>query len=175
MGRAYVVYGPPDQIEDRNGTQIWRYVFLPSFGSNVEFEFTPANPRTGMRIKWPPALAVCEGSADTTITMGRGGENRAVEGGLPGHHASFQIYPSGEFQSFAIPLESLTGAVEITVQIRQALNARPVAALRDNANASEGTYRANFILNPGSYVCSLLVTEEASGKTYGETIHFEVK
>ena len=44
-GHAYIVYGPPDEIEDHPGDaatpprQSWRYRYIERIGSNVVVEF----------------------------------------------------------------------------------------------------------------------------------------
>ena len=197
MGRTYIRYGPPDQIDDRtsnaqNASQIWRYNYLENFRSNVEFEFTPWNGHLNVRINWPPPLATYEGEPDVAATLaealsreGQGrGESVATKtiAGLPGRHASFQIYPAAEFQTLLVPLDSLSGRIDIEGQIKTRLdtgagaqNVANFAGFRDNIQAAAGTYQGNFILKPGSYVCDLIVREQATGRIYGETIRFEVK
>jgi hypothetical protein len=98
--------------------------------------------------------------------------------GLPTRHASMQIYPASEFQTLSVPLDAMSGRVDILGQIKtlgDAEPARQVGLLRDGLQAGAGTYQAKFILNAGSYVCSLIVREQATGRMYGETITFEVK
>ena len=188
MGRTYVKYGPPDQIEDRSldaqGSQIWRYRFLESFHSSVELELTPGPGVFGVRINYPPPLATSEGVPDDVPALaqalnqegrGRGGSVAAsAVSGFPGRHASFQTYPAGEFSVLSVPLDSLSGQIDIVGQV--AWTAGHVAGVvRDTAPASEGTYRASFTLATGSYVCKVLVREQVTGRMFGETINFEVK
>ncbi|HYW46247.1 MAG TPA: M56 family metallopeptidase [Bryobacteraceae bacterium] len=187
-GRTYLRYGQPDQIEDRGSNgQIWRYNYLENFRSNVEFEFTPGNGPTGVRINWPPPLVTYVGAPSAAATLvealsheGRGRGEPApstnVIPGLPGLHASFQIYPAGELQALSVPLGSLSGRVDIAGQIKTRLDTAPaVANVRDFIQASAGTYQTGFTLKAGSYVCDLIVREQATGRIYGETINFEVK
>ena len=194
MGRTYIQYGPPDQIDERGSnaqtpTQIWRYNYLENFRSNVEFEFAPGNAPQSVRINWPPPLATYEGGPGAAAPLAealsresrdRGGPLAAnTIAGLPGRHASFQIYPTGEFQTLSVPLDSLSGRVDILGQIKMLLDTgatgQIVASVRDNVQASAGTYQAKFMLTAGSYVCGLIVKEQATGRMYGETINFEVK
>jgi beta-lactamase regulating signal transducer with metallopeptidase domain len=173
MGRTYLKYGPPDQVDQGGGNaQVWRYNYLENFHDRAEFEFTPADRPMAVRITWPPPLATFDG------VPGAAGE-QAAAAGLPGRHAFFQIYPAGEIQTLSVPTDSLSGRVEIASQIKTILDTGAegpaVASLRDNGEAAAGAYHANFILKAGSYVCIVLVREQNSGKTYGETIHFEVK
>ena len=79
-----------------------------------------------------------------------------------------------------MPLDSLSGRVDIVGQIRMGSNAGAkgpiVANVQDNSQApAAGAYTAHFTLGPGSYVCSLLVREQDTGRMFGETINFEAK
>jgi beta-lactamase regulating signal transducer with metallopeptidase domain len=189
MARTYIRYGPPDQIEDRGpGVQIWRYNYLENFHNRVEFEFGPGTGPAAVRINWPPPLATYEGApgADASLAdaLNREGRGRGAAvttvavAGLPGQ-ASFQIYPAGELQSLSVPLDSLSGTIDILGQIKAATApdaaAQTVATVRDVVQASAGSYQARFLLQAGSYVCGLIVKEQATGRMFGETIHFEVK
>jgi hypothetical protein len=82
----------------------------------------------------------------------------------------------------SVPFDSLSGVVDLQGQIKtnsgagaSGQNVTAVAGFRDSVQAAPGPYRVNFILPAGAYVCTLKVQEEATGKTYGETIFFEVK
>ena len=192
MGGTYVQYGPPDEIDDRsadaqNPRQIWRYNYLEDFHSNVEFEF----PMRGVlgRINWPPPLATYEGEPGVAATLvaALGRESQSEGGpvatstvaGLPGRHASFQIFPVKWYRTLSVPLDSLSGRVDVIAEVltRSETGAagRMAASLRDSALASAGMMQATFGLDPGSYVCHLLVRERATGRMYGETINFEAK
>jgi beta-lactamase regulating signal transducer with metallopeptidase domain len=187
-GRTYVKYGPPDQIEDRKSgaqsSQIWRYRYLESFHSSVEFELTPGPGVFGVRINYPPPLTTSEGVPDNVPALaqainqegrGRGASVAAnAISGFPGRHASFEAYPAGEFSVLSVPLDSLSGQIDIVGQIKWA-SGSVAGVVRDNAPASTGVYRTNFTLATGSYVCSVLVREQATGRMFGETINFDVK
>jgi hypothetical protein len=173
--RTYVRYGEPDQTELRGTAQIWQYKYLENFGSNVEFEFSQVNGHSTVHINWPPPRSVFQGTAGAD--PGTPMSERAVEG-LPGGHASFQVYPAEEFQTLSAPLDSLSGQVEFFGQIKTLSDTgtmKPIAFVRDKVQASAGSATANFVLKAGSYVCSLVVKEQTTGRIYGETIHFEVK
>jgi len=182
-------YGPPDQIEDRNSdpqhpSQIFRYNYLAAFASNVEFEFPIVKGvAQGPRINVPLPIATFEGapSVDTRFLDVLSRENPlpvalSVTAGLPGRHASMQIYAAREYRVLNVPLDGLTGTVDLVADIKSA--GQPIvrdANLRDTIDASAGTAQANFMLAPGTYDCQLLVRERATGRMFGETIHFEVK
>jgi hypothetical protein len=173
--RTYEGYGEPDQMEVRGAAQIWQYKYLENFGSNVEFAFSQVNGHSTVHINWPPPRSVFQGTAGAE--PGTPMSERAVER-LPGGHASLQVYPAEEFQTLSAPLDSLSGQVEFFGQIKTLSDTgvmKPIAFVRDNLQASGGPGTANFVLKAGSYVCSLVVKEQATGKVYGETIRFEVK
>jgi hypothetical protein len=194
MGRTYIRYGPPDQIEDRRSnaqdpSQIWRYNYLENFRGNVEFEFRLGSRPNGVRINWPPPLATYVGVPGAAATPaqdlnreghGRGGPAAAHSvAGLPGGDATFQTYPAGELQTLTVPLGSLSGRVDISGTIKSLSNTSSTGFgagfVRDSLQVSGSTYQTSFTLEAGSYVCTLIVREQATGQTYGETINFEVK
>jgi hypothetical protein len=76
-----------------------------------------------------------------------------------------------------VPLDSLSGPVDVIGLIRTdsgkyAQNVRDYIRIK---SAPAGPYTASFMLDAGSYVCILVVREQATGRMYGETINFEVK
>ncbi len=91
-----------------------------------------------------------------------------------------EIYPARSYRTLTIAMDSpVAGRVDVVGQI-QALSdtgakGKVVANIRDSIQAAAGawTYTANFTLDPGSYICGLLV-RDASGQTYYETIRFAV-
>ncbi len=170
MTLTYMRYGPPDQIDDRtqdtrNPLQIWRYNYLEDFHGNAELEFIPKGGSVQMKINWPPPQATYTAVADINVTLAEaldkemeakgGPTSGAPIAGLPGRHASFQIFPGG-YRALAVPLDSLTGTVDIAAQIRtrpdNGLPGHMAAAVRDGVQASAGVYQVNFTLNAGSYL-----------------------
>jgi hypothetical protein len=197
MGRTYMRYGAPDTIDDRSSnaqspSQIWRYNYLDNFHSSVEFEFAIGKGPGGLRINWPPPVTF-QGApgADATIAdelsrelRGRGGSAGAnttsnAIAGLPGGRASFQTYPAGEVQTLSVPLDSLSGQIDVIGQIRIRTETGamgPVDAMfRDHIQASANSYQTKFVLNAGSYVCNVIVREQSSGHMYGETIDLVIR
>ncbi len=193
LARAYIKYGPPDQIgagsNPQNPSQIWRYNYIESFHNNVELEVSEGG-RAGLpHINWPPPSATYEGTrggdaalAETLrLELQHRGEATPANliAGLPGGHASMQTYPAGEPQTLLIPLASLSGRVDILAQIRMLTSAnaagQTIANSRDVVQASAGIQRTAFTLKAGSYICNVVVREQATGQMYGETIAFEVK
>ena len=202
-GATYIKYGPPDQIDFRasdtqHPAQIWRYNYLANFHSNVEFEFaaTATTDRFAVHINWPPATAY-EGQpgADAGFTPVIDALNRELHlstgeqaatitvAGLPGRQASMQVYPKEELQMLMVPLDSLSGRIDVLGVIKAlpqtGAGEAPAASVRDYLNLAQPAphpmYNAGFMLQAGSYVCRLLVREQATGRTYTEVINFEVK
>jgi beta-lactamase regulating signal transducer with metallopeptidase domain len=193
MGRTYVEFGPPDQIEDHSADssipwQIWRYNYLADFHSNVEFQFSTAESVQQMRIDFPPPEATYEGEpvvdaslAQVVEALGRGSQSQgeAVSptriAGLPGRHASMQIYPVKWYRVLMVPFDSLTGQVRVTAEIIARANLRIAASMVDLMPASQGAAQATFGLEAGSYVCNVAVREMETGRTFFERIDFEAK
>jgi beta-lactamase regulating signal transducer with metallopeptidase domain len=186
MDRIAARYGPPDQIDDRssdaqNPSLIWRYNYLEDFRSNVEFEFAQGKP---MHINWPVPVTY-EGRPGDSVglvpTLSSEfflvGDHAAANiiAGLPGGHASMQIYPARQYRILSVPMDSLSGPVDIVGVIRTG-SGKTSQGVRDYIKAAPaGPYTANFTLDPGSYVGSVIVKEQATGRMFGETINFEVK
>lgn len=75
-----------------------------------------------------------------------------------------------------MPIGGYSGQVQISGQIKSLPNTPQAGASFGHlVRAVTGDYQATVILAAGSYACSVLVTELATGKTYGETVVFEVK
>jgi GWxTD domain-containing protein len=55
-GRAYIMYGPPDELEARSGTQVWRYRYIEGLGKNLAFEFTLRDGEFILTKQPPPGL-----------------------------------------------------------------------------------------------------------------------
>ncbi|HEY1755723.1 MAG TPA: M56 family metallopeptidase [Bryobacteraceae bacterium] len=200
MARMYVRYGPPDQIDDRstdaqNPSQIWRYNYLGDFRSNVEVQFAPGK---AMQITSPPPVTF-QGEAGVSAAVlatipaefFHGSEPPAANtiAGFPGGDASMQIYPARSYRMLSVPIGSLSGGVDIAGVIRTSagqtlqsaepditLGVRDFIILKQPGPAPSGSfYTATFTLDPGSYVCSVLVRQQTTGMVYGETISFEAK
>jgi len=193
LARSYIMYGPPDQIENGTNTQapsqIWRYNYLPNFHSSTEFEFS----RQRKAINYPPPLATYTGTpaeanslADALRRENRGrGQSPATTAttGLPVRHTSMAVYPAGEYSKLSVPLDSLSGVVDIVAQIK----ARSAAGIEDqvvanlgdsvtlNVTSQSGMYDTGFVLQAGSYVCRVLVREAGTGRIFTESISFDVK
>jgi beta-lactamase regulating signal transducer with metallopeptidase domain len=200
MASTFVLFGPPDQIEfhdvdtDRP-TQIWRYRYLERFHSNVEFEFMTKS-KFGMRLNYPPAQSfegTSVGDASAAALLARvmareakGQRDQAVPpptAGLPGRHSSIQIAlqvsPTEWLVNLTVPMDRLSGRVDLIGQVVEMLptgEKGPTAGnFRDYTDAASTPWQSALTLRPGSYVCRLLVREQASGQMYTEEIPFELK
>jgi beta-lactamase regulating signal transducer with metallopeptidase domain len=196
--RIYKRYGAPDQIDDRgsdaqNPLQIWRYNYLEDFGGNAEFEFAPGK---AMHINYPPPVTydgvpgVPAGWLQTLPAEFFHGSDPAAASAVPGlpsgKNASMQVFPARQYRVLSMPMDALSPAVDIMAQVRtnsgQALQDAGVktdvtSGVRDFIKWSAPetpTYTASFTLDPGSYLCIVVVREQATGRMYGETINFEV-
>ena len=118
------------------------------------------------------------GAASIAGQLPYGGMPFAVNG-FPGAHAAIQSHPAGELQTLSVPLESFTGRVELSGQVKTRVSsgaAGPaIVTIREVLEASAGAYQTGFALGAGSYVCSLVVREQATGRVYEEVVNFEVK
>jgi hypothetical protein len=105
----------------------------------------------------------------------------AIIAGLPSRHATVETYSAGERQLLKVPVDGLSGKIDIVSQIRRILPAEErqfTASLRDIVNHDgglPGMYQGHFTLPAGSYLLSLLVREQSTGRQFAETISFEVK
>jgi beta-lactamase regulating signal transducer with metallopeptidase domain len=200
MARTYIMYGPPDQIETNPNAQtpseIWRYNYLSNFHSSVEFEFSQRQRASSpwlKKINYPPALATYTGTPAEANALaqalrnensGRGQSPATATGnGLPVRHTTMGVYPAGEYSKLSVPLDSLSGAVDILAQIKArsaaGVEEQVVGTLRDtvtlNGTSQSGMYGTEFMLEAGSYVCRVLVREAATGRIFTEAINFDVK
>jgi len=200
MSRTYIMYGPPDQIEGGSNTQtpsqIWRYNYLPGFHSSTEFEFIRTrgnNPAWQKNINYPPPLATYSGTPAEANALGealrseKSGRGQvpamAASAGLPARHTSMGVYPAGEYSRLSVPLDSLSGVVDIIAQVKArsatGQEEQVVGNLRDsitlNGTSQSGMYGSEFRLEAGSYVCRVLVREATTGRIFTEAINFDVK
>jgi GWxTD domain-containing protein len=53
-GRIYIVYGPPDQIEDHGKIQDWTYRWMEGVGTNVTIEFVDRDGYGDFRMTTDP-------------------------------------------------------------------------------------------------------------------------
>jgi hypothetical protein len=126
----------------------------------------------GLDTKAPPAQ---DRLAKLTPQATFAGRPLAAGTGLPAGDASVQTYNSSEAVAVSVPLASLSGQVDILGQIKSSATNRVAAVVRDVRSASGEAYSAVFMLKPGSYVGNVTVKEQSTGRTFQETIDFEVK
>jgi hypothetical protein len=87
---------------------------------------------------------------------------------------SLRVFRSGDQQVVSVPLASLSGQVEILGRI-QTPAGETVAAVQDRVEASTSPYEAKFLLKSGTYSFTVTLKESATGRTYEETIRFDVR
>ena len=94
------------------------------------------------------------------------------------------VYPAGEFSKLTVPLDTLSGTVDILAQIKArsatGIEDHVVGTLRDTVTINgttspSGMYGTEFMLEAGSYVCRVLVREASTGRIFTEAINFDVK
>ncbi len=200
MSRTYLKYGPPDSAGGGSASgdvysaamKTWRYNYLNNFHSSAEFRFTRGGGATNawhMDITYPPPAVVAGMlTSDTSLLPGTGSRETPsalathVSAGLPARHTSMAVYPAGESSRLLVPLDSLSGVVDIIAQVKTRQPGQPevpVATVRDNVTVSTGsqtsTYGGDFTLEAGSYVCRILVREASTGRIFTEVIQFDVR
>jgi hypothetical protein len=93
------------------------------------------------------------------------------------------VYPAGEYSKLSVPLDSLSGVIDIIAQVKArsaaGVGEQIAGMLRDsvtlNGTSQSGMYSAEFMLEAGSYVCKVLVREAATGRMFTEAITFDVR
>jgi beta-lactamase regulating signal transducer with metallopeptidase domain len=136
-------------------------------GRRVEAIMTNREKR-GLHIGKKLALAIA-GVCALAVPLAIGMTNQA---------AAPSIHVSSSWATLQIPLDTLSGEVDIMARVVPVVHGDPgavAAALRDKTQASKGTYSVKIYLEPGSYECRLLVIENASGRIATHKIPFEVK
>jgi hypothetical protein len=93
------------------------------------------------------------------------------------------VYTSKQPVTLTLPIDSMSGRIDVIATIAQTLDGGAkgptVVNLRDFFDhlsaADPAAYNANFTLQPGSYVCRVLVRETTTGQIYAESIPFQVQ
>jgi beta-lactamase regulating signal transducer with metallopeptidase domain len=122
--------------------------------------------QASVRSNWPPPLAKYESDRAAGATIP----------GFPSGHFTVDVRHAGAYQTIAVPVGGYYGQVQITGQIRPLANiSQSAIGFGELIQSSAGAYEASLVLEAGSYVCTVLVTEQATGQMYSETATFEVK
>jgi beta-lactamase regulating signal transducer with metallopeptidase domain len=192
LGGMYVKYGPPDAIDDHRGNAqnsflVWRYNYLADFGSAAEFEFPMLDgaPQSS-HINWPMPTATFVGvgvppppvQALMQEVLRDGPAKGEWAAGLPGRHASIDIYAPKEYRVLNLPLDGLSGPVRAVGQVLRVQDGvtKMAASFMDQFDQAQGhVVRMNFVLDAGSYVCDVVVLEQSTARVFGEKISFEIK
>jgi len=102
-GRFYIIYGPPDEIDDHSADprpyQIWRYRYIEAYRGPVEWKFYYAADPGLWKVFPPPPSAHFDGEAN-------GGQP------LPGSHVSLWVHP-GDNVAISIPLGFSAGPLDV--------------------------------------------------------------
>jgi len=161
-GRFYIIYGPPDEIDDHSADprpyQIWRYRYIEAYRGPVEWKFYYAADPGLWKVFPPPPSAHFDGEAN-------GGQP------LPGSHVSLWVHP-GDNVAISIPLGFSAGPLDVAGEIRTEKGA-PVQNFEEACTAP--TLRRTLVLTPGAYIFSVKVKDRSTGQTYNEKVLFEVK
>jgi hypothetical protein len=191
MAAAYTLYGPPNRKEQSGAVEIWQYDFVDVYQSRVTLEFSP-RARLAPRVTWPPQTTFegggqndAAGVAMLANELGRElhqDTSAPPRAGLPGLQAfvepSLRINRVEQFMNLVVPMDSFSGRVDLMAQVTTAppagVKSMVVANVRDAFDAGTGTFQIAFTLLPGSYVCNLVLREQATGATYSESIPFQV-
>ncbi len=186
MAATYTEFGPPDRKERTGAAETWQYNYLDAYQSGVTIEFAPGTG-LGARITWPTP-SIFEGSgqnaaAATAPLANQLGRDLHLEpalaptAGLPRSDAfiepSLRLNRAEHLMNLLVPAGSLSGRVDLIGQVKDEYGT-VVANLRDAFDSTAGTWQSSFVLLPGSYVCNLVVREQASGAMYSESIPFQV-
>jgi len=100
-----------------------------------------------------------------------------VSGTVSGQYrsaSSIHVSPSGDSQILSVPLDSLSGEVEIVARITNSSGA-PVAGAQEKVHPSRAPHQFTFKLQPGSYTTVVVITQLDNRQAHNETIHFDVK
>jgi len=189
LGGMYVKYGPPDRIDDHSSdaqrSQIWQYNFLADFGSPAEFEFPMRDgaPQDA-RINSPAPSATFMGMGEvprlelTQVLLRGGPANGQWAQGLPGRHASMDIYRPKGYRVLNVPFDGLSGSIRVggLVHMVQDGVTKIVANFTEKFDQVHGgVAQMNFTLDPGDYVCDVVVLEQSTARLFGEKVEFQVK
>ncbi|MGB9456112.1 MAG: GWxTD domain-containing protein [Bryobacteraceae bacterium] len=87
-GRIYIVYGPPDEIEDHRSEsvprQVWRYVHIDRVGYDIEVEFTDPGGTGELRMVAAPASRGSYWQLMVSVSDAAGAVARSLRtGGFP--------------------------------------------------------------------------------------------
>lgn len=166
------LYGDPDERVRTSEGEIYRYTFLAAFHDHVEFELKDSWSPHIPRINWPLPVSSHEGQG----IPGYGNASPA----LPRRHSMAFGNADPRVWTISIPLDSLSGVLQVGAQVFQLLDDTHERALAasygdHNVHSSTGTVQTLFLLKPAQYVCEVTVTETATGRRFTEDISFSSK
>jgi len=149
-GRIYIIYGPPDEIDDHSNEtakapfQLWRYRFIEGVGQNVIIQFTDTGRNGEYRMDSDPGL------------LGRSASRSTVHVGLNGA------------VTFGVPVELAAQAYTGTWTVSRQGEDRVLA---------QGPFDSRFggqtTLQPGAYTLHLNL-HDPNGKPFTSDVSFSV-
>jgi GWxTD domain-containing protein len=143
MGRIYITYGPPDEIDshraDATPWEQWKYRFIQGVGNNVLVDFRDADHSGRMRMTMDPSRGAVPPAPDLPVV--------AVRKTADGIVVDLALNPE---KSFSV-------LVRITTPER-----RPVATLERVVNR-ESRAELPFALKPGSYRLHVVEKDRSDG------------
>jgi len=146
-GRVYIVYGPPDEIEDhRNETtkapyQLWRYRYIQGIGKNVIIQFTDRT-RTGEYVM----------------------DSDPAEIGGPISRATVRVGVNGAV-TFSVPFDLAARAYTGTWSISR--NGENTILMEGQFDSRFGSHTVT--LQPGAYKLKLLLSDPNGRESTSET------
>ena len=174
MGRIYITFGPPDEIdshpdggsyqrpvEDGGGTastypfQQWRYRYIQGIGNNIIIEFVDRD-RTG----------------DFHMTSD---PSEKETGAAPAIKAGATVQPVGaNGVRFSVPLDRY-GDRPVAVSVRVLASDRHLVQTFENTIHGQMSFTGVLALTPGSYTLRVVVRDPATASPATDSIPFEVK
>ncbi|MDR3703456.1 MAG: GWxTD domain-containing protein [Candidatus Sulfopaludibacter sp.] len=181
-GRIYIIYGPPDEIEDHSaggkyvtpdGTatttypfQQWRYRFIEGMGNNVIMEFVDTAKNGEYHLTMDPTEkdALLQAQNNLAITVNVTPAPQTYVGNL-----AQTTEVQARVVTVTVPMLS-HGKNQATLRV-MTMAGRPVANFALEAEGTIDSYSRTFSLVPGSYRVSVIAKDIATGtQQHGETV-----
>jgi GWxTD domain-containing protein len=184
-GRIYIMYGPPDDIEDHSSGGIyqwpheqgggststypfqqWRYRYLEGIGTNVTIEFVDPQISGEYHVTLDPS----EKDALRWSEPRRSGLSLRVDVEMP-----VSLGGSARIVTISIPIRPTDHAVDVYSRITT-LTMQRVNVFEDTVPAGHGeVYHKGISLAPGRYRADTVVTDMETGVKQSGQLEFEVK
>jgi GWxTD domain-containing protein len=172
-GRIYIIYGPPDEIEDHSSGaattypfQQWRYRHIDGIGDNVIMEFVDTAKNGEFHLTMDPTAkdALLGGQNSLAITVNVTPAPQTYVGTIG---QTYEV--QARVVTVTVPMLS-HGKNQATLRV-MTMAGRPVANFALEAEGAIDSYSRTFSLVPGSYRVSVTAKDLASGtQQHGETV-----